>query len=51
MISHQSMPPVMEMMAVIVMALTNQCAPMELTATGQVEIILCNKLGVLPRQA
>ena len=44
--SHPSMPLVMEMMAVIVTALTNQCVRMELTATGQVEIILCNKLGV-----
>ena len=36
MTSHQLTPTAMEMMAVmIVMALTNQCAPMESTAIGK----------------
>ena len=35
MISHHLILTVMEVMAVIVMTLINQCAPMEQTATGK----------------
>ena len=39
MTSRQLTPTVMEMMEVIVMILTNQCAPMEPTAIGEVAVL------------
>ena len=49
MISHQLMPTVMEIMVVTVMALIDQYAPMESTATGKAQdiVVECTSAGTV----